>query len=96
VNYYEVAASDGCGTGPYSTATGVFLPLPALSMSVSANAVVISWPGWANDWNLYAASNLMPPVVWTAVTNLANGSNGVFNVTLPIGLGIQFYRLGSP
>jgi hypothetical protein len=58
--------------------------------------MVISWPGWANDWNLYATSNLMPPVVWTAVTNVANASNSAFKVTLPIGLGIQFYRLGSP
>jgi hypothetical protein len=95
-NYYEVAASDGCGTGAYSPATGLFLPLPALSTSVSANAMVISWPGWANDWNLYATSNLMPPVVWTAVTNVANASNSAFKVTLPVGLGIQFYRLGSP
>jgi hypothetical protein len=95
-NYYEVVASDGCGTGAYSTAKGVFLPLPALSMSVSANAMVISWPGWADDWNLYATSNLMPPVVWNAMTNMANGGNGIFNVTLPIGLEIQFYGLGRP
>jgi hypothetical protein len=96
MNYYEVAASDSCGAGATSAAVGVFLPLPALGMSVSANAMVISWPGWANDWSLYATTNLTPPVIWTVVTNMTNGSNGVFNVTLPIGLGIQFYRLGSP
>jgi hypothetical protein len=96
MNYYEVAASDSCGAGATSAAVGIFLPLPALGMSVSANAMAISWPGWANDWSLYATTNLTPPVVWTAVTNTATGSNGAFNVTLPIGLGIQFYRLGSP
>ena len=96
MNYYEVAASDSCGAGATSAAVGVFLPLPTLGMSVSANAMVISWPGWANDWSLYATTNLTPPVIWTVVTNMTNASNGVFNVTLPIGLGIQFYRLGSP
>jgi hypothetical protein len=95
-NYYEVAASDSCGVGATSAAVGVFLPLPTLGMSLSANAILISWPGWANDWNLYATSNLMPPVVWTAVTNIANSSNGIYNLTLPTGLGTQFYRLSSP
>ena len=95
-NYYEVAATDGCGAGVNSAAVGVFLPLPALGMSVSTNAMVISWPGWANDWSLYATTNLTPPVVWLPVTNMVVSNNGVFNVTLPIGSGAQFFRLGSP
>jgi predicted alpha-1,6-mannanase (GH76 family) len=95
-NSYEVAASDSCGAGATSAAVGVFLPLPALGVSVSANAMSISWPVWANDWSLYAATNLTPPVVWAPVTNLANSNSGVFNVTLPVGSGNQFFRLASP
>jgi hypothetical protein len=95
-NYYEVAASDSCGAGALTAVVGVFLPLPALGVSVNVNTMSISWPGWANDWSLYAATNLTPPVVWTPVTNLANSNNGVFNMTLPVGAGNQFFRLASP
>jgi hypothetical protein len=27
---------------------------------------------WANDWSLYTATHLTPPVLWTPVTNLAD------------------------
>ena len=99
-NYYEVAASDSCGAGVPSSPVGVFLPLPALGVAVNFNATTntmsISWPGWANDWILYSTTNLTPPVLWSTVTNLANSNNGLFNVTLPIGSGNQFFRLTSP
>jgi hypothetical protein len=95
-NYYIIAATDACGAGANSAAVGVFLPLPALGINVSANSVAISWPGWASDWGLYATANLTPPVAWLPVTNAVGSNNGVFNTTLPIGPGIQFFRLVSP
>jgi predicted alpha-1,6-mannanase (GH76 family) len=95
-NLYQIAATDDCGASVSSAAVAVFLPLPSVEMSVSANALVINWPAWANDWTLYCASNLTPPVVWTPVTNLTGVSNSVFNVTLPISSQNQFFRLTSP
>jgi hypothetical protein len=95
-NYYEVAASDSCGAGANTAALGVFLPLPSLEMNVSAGTLSISWPGWANDWSLYVATNLAPPVVWTPVTSTVSSNNAVFNVTLSPGSGNQFFRLASP
>jgi predicted alpha-1,6-mannanase (GH76 family) len=96
MNYYKVAATDGCGAGANSTAVGILLPQPALGISVSANTLALSWPGWASDWGLYATTNLTPPSVWWPVTNMVGSNNGVFNVTLPIGSEIQFFRLVSP
>jgi hypothetical protein len=75
---------------------GVFLPLPVLGMSVSPGSLTLNWPGWASDWRLYATTNLTPPVLWLPVTNMVSSNNGVFTATLPIGLGIQFFRLVSP
>jgi hypothetical protein len=95
-NFYQIAATDGCGAGAHSVAVGVLLPLPALGMSVNAGSLTVNWPGWANDWNLYVTTNLTPPVVWTTVTNTAGSNYGQFNVTLPINSGIQFFRLASP
>ncbi len=94
-NYYQVAAGNIYGTSTNSPAVGVFLPLPALAMTINAGSLQIDWPGWANGWVLYMATNLSPPVVWWPVTN-APSSNGVFTVTLPAGSGTQFYRLVSP
>jgi hypothetical protein len=95
-NYYEVAAVDGCGASANSVPVGVFLPLPALGLNVSGNSLAISWPTWASDWGLYSATNLTAPILWLPVTNTPVNSNGVFNVTLPIGSGVQFFRLVSP
>jgi len=95
-NFYKIAAADDCGAGGNSSAVAVFLPLPALGMSGSAYALAINWPEWANDWTLYGATNLTPPVVWSTVTNMAKVSNGVFNVLLSPGSGYQFFRLMSP
>ncbi len=95
-NYYRVTGNNGCGAGANSTTIGVLLPLPSLSMNVSTNSLAMSWPGWANDWGLFSATNLTPPIVWTSVTNLVASNSGQFNVTLPIGSGNQFFRLSSP
>jgi predicted alpha-1,6-mannanase (GH76 family) len=99
-NYYKVETSDDCGTSASSSPLGVFLPLPALGVSVNFNAnpdaISISWPGWANDWILYSTTNLTPPVLWIPVANPANSNSSGFNLTLPIGPGNQFFRLASP
>lgn len=96
MNYYRVAATDGCGTGANSATLGVTLPLPLLSLGASANSLVMSWPGWANDWSLYVATNLTPPVVWWPITNMIGSNGGLFNVTLPVGSDSKFFRLSSP
>jgi hypothetical protein len=95
-NYYQIAASDGCGASANSAAVAVFLPLPALAMSAGIGSVTISWPGWASDWGLYATTNLASPSVWWPVTNTVGSSNGQFNVVMPINWKTCFFRLSAP
>lgn len=95
-NYYQIAAADGCGASANSAPVGVFLSLPALAMSFGAGSLTISWPGWASDWGLYAATNLSSPSAWWPVTNLIGSSNGRFNVAMPINLKTCFFRLSAP
>ena len=95
-NLYQVAATDGCGASANSAAVSIFLPLPAITISASANALTLSWPNWASDWGLYYTTDLAPPAVWSLVTNAVTNTNGQFNVTLPIGSDRQFFRLMSP
>ncbi len=95
-NIYEVTSADGCGTSGFSGAVNVLLPLPVISLNANANALTMTWPNWATGWSLYSTTNLAPPAVWSAVTNAVANTNGQFNVTAPIGTGIQFFRLVSP
>ena len=96
VNYYKITAVDGCGAGTFTAPAGVLLPLPVIGMSAGANALAMTWPGWASDWGLYAATNLTPPVVWLPVTNAVGSNNGQFNLTLPVDSDMRFFRLSSP
>jgi hypothetical protein len=96
-NYYEIAAANSLATSTNSAAIGVFLPEPRLSgTSAGANAISIVWPAWASDWQLYYATNLVPPVIWFPATNAVGSNNGQFTVTLPASDGPRFFRLGAP
>jgi hypothetical protein len=95
-NYYQVAAFTDCGTGNYSAALGVFLPLPALSVSANSNFITLSWPDWASDWLLRSATNLTPPITWSLVTNTPVSSNGQLIASLPFRYNLEFFRLVSP
>jgi hypothetical protein len=96
-NSYFVAGNDDCGSGVESTAVNVFLPLPALSMSVIAGtALSLSWPGWAADWGLLYATNLTPPVAWFPVTSVITSNAGQFNISVPLTNNACFFRLSAP
>ena len=95
-NYYQVVTVSSCGAGTNSLAAAVLLPLPVLGVNFGGMALNLSWPAWADDWILYSATNLVPPVLWSSVTNAAVDTNGQFNVSLPRNADEIFYRLASP
>jgi hypothetical protein len=100
-NFYEVAATDGCGSSANSAAVSVFLPQPILGFSLGTSgsgmsSLIFNWPGWANDWLLSSATNLTPPAVWFPVTNAVGSNAGQFKATVPIGSGMRFFRLSAP
>lgn len=65
---------------------------PSLRARISGENVIISWPGWAANYNLEMANNF-PTNNWTLVTNgpaIINSQNTVTNsITQPS----QYYRL---
>jgi hypothetical protein len=95
-NAYRVAGVNYCGTGANSAAVIVNLPLPDLNLPLNTDGLRISWPGWAEDWELHATTHLTPPVVWVPVTNEVNTDNGRIGVSLPLDSEIRFFRLASP
>ncbi|HEV2692058.1 MAG TPA: hypothetical protein VG347_04110, partial [Verrucomicrobiae bacterium] len=80
----------------FSTAGGVLLPLPALGLSASTTVLSLSWPSWANDWQLYTATNLTPPVAWTVLNSLVFSNNNQFGVSVTNDSSVRFFRLSSP
>src|SRR5207253_150042 len=70
---------------------------PILSLANDGNAgFFLSWPGNAVGFGLYEATNLVPPVVWTASTNQPVLTNNQWTVSLPTNSSsTRFYRLQS-
>jgi uncharacterized repeat protein (TIGR01451 family)/uncharacterized delta-60 repeat protein len=75
------------------TIVEVPLLLPIDIVRVGQN-VVISWPATPGSFSLLSTTNLVPPTVWTTVTNLPPGQNSVI---VPIGSGSEYFKLyGTP
>jgi uncharacterized repeat protein (TIGR01451 family) len=70
---------------------------PLLSARISGGAqrqLDLSWPDSATGFILQSATNLIPPVEWTAVTNTVIDDDGNFNLALTNFPGTsQFFRL---
>jgi hypothetical protein len=97
-NYYKVASVSECGTGAASAVVYVSLAAPALGFAAdtSSGTFTVNWPTWGSNWTLWSATNLSPPITWTAVTNPVISTNGQLTVTIPIQQSGAFFRLTSP
>jgi hypothetical protein len=93
--YYVVSAVSGGGQGANSVEASATLPVPQLSVNLGGgNGLHLSWPVWATDYRLYAATNLAAPIPWQLATNSIQSSNGTFWLDLPItNRSQQFFRL---
>jgi hypothetical protein len=81
-----------------ATALGTPTNAPVLSIQgSSANPYMIAWPAPSTGYQLYSATNLAPPVVWSLVSTTPVQSNGTFYLTIsPTNAAAQFFRLMSP
>ncbi len=70
-------------------------PPPRLWTSVTGGTLALTWPGNAADAALQSATNLHPPIAWSAVTNAPALTNGVLRLTLPLTNGMEFFRLSN-
>ncbi len=96
-NYYRISAANGCNVGTTSPAIAVFLPQPTLTLATADSATLtVSWPVWATDWNLYYATNLVPPISWLLVTNAVVNTNNQIITTLQLDADARFFRLSFP
>ncbi|HWW02804.1 MAG TPA: GH92 family glycosyl hydrolase [Candidatus Acidoferrum sp.] len=67
------------------------------ALSAGGQQISLFWPGWATNYTLYSATNLLAPASWSPVTNAPQPTNGVLYLSLPTANGQpQYFRLISP
>lgn len=92
----SLVVGDSVATASYSVSVTV-QPMPGLTLTDwSAGNITLSWPAYAANCRLYAATNLAAPVVWSVVTNSVTESGGNLSVTLPHSPGNRFFQLRNP
>jgi alpha-galactosidase len=69
---------------------------PNLSFATSTNHILLAWPASASSFSLWSATNLAPPITWSAVTNAPVSINMQWVVNLPLSDATRFFRLVSP
>lgn len=65
---------------------------PELSVSVSGNNVIISWPSSASGFTLQQSSSLNP-ATWEAVQQTINNNGTTMSIIVTAPAGNMFYRL---
>ncbi len=96
--YYVVLAVNGGGESPPSNEAGAVAhapPLLTVALNPAQGQLTLSWPGWASDLSLFAATDLAPPVFWSQVTNAVIPGDPI-TTTIAIEQGSRFFRLASP
>ena len=78
----------------FSVSSSIIQQSPPLGLTAGAGGLVLSWPTTGVGFALYAATNLVPPVVWNIVTNAPALVNNQWQISLPPGSDdALFYRL---
>jgi fibronectin type 3 domain-containing protein len=94
--FYVVSSVNGAGQSANSAEVSVATQ-PGMTLIQIGNGIILSWPAWAGNYNVYATTNLSAPVAWQLVTNAPQSNNGAFYLNLPVtNSGQQFYRLSGP
>jgi hypothetical protein len=90
-------ASANVVPGSYTNGTiSVDLP-PSLTIGLSGQSILLSWPLWASNFTLQEAQGPLPiSGSWTNPPVSVGISNGQSEVNLPLGPTAKYYRLSHP
>jgi len=68
-------------------------PLVSLAIAPTGTNVTLSWPDGFAGYQLQSATNLVPPITWSDVTQAPQTNASQVSVLLPASAGSQFFRL---
>jgi hypothetical protein len=69
--------------------------LPSLTIALTGQQVILSWPTNAGNYVLQTTTNLVSQASWSAVTNTPSIIGSSDAITLPVKGATQFFRLKS-
>ena len=90
---------DGSGQSVYfdDITYAIALAPPTLTIARTAPAEVqLQWPTYHTGFTLETALHLIPPILWSPVTNQVTVDDGVFSVSVNTTEPAQFFRLRKP
>ncbi len=88
----SLAGGTSASAGPSIAKQPLTLALPKLSISVSGDDVIVTWPGGAAGYALQSTTSLLEPE-WASILTEPTSVNGMNTVTNPLSSGKRFYRL---
>lgn len=95
-SFADASGNGNTLTGINAAVTGSPPGDPTLSIGISTNNILISWPNWAEGYALEGTTNLSPPFNWLAVTNTPFTAGNQETVTLSNSGTNTFFRLKKP
>jgi hypothetical protein len=92
-----IAAYDNWGNRTLSIPVVITGAFPPLAGSLAGGNLELNWPGSSPHFRAELAHSLVPPIVWTPITNLPVFVEGRWRIWLtPPANGVSFYRLPPP
>ena len=100
--FASYAASRGLTSGrttnifsrPQFATTISVVPLPTLSIQSQGSNAILSWPTNVGDWQLWSATNLLPPVGWQPWFGPRLTNGGLISTPVTPTNASRFFRLG--
>jgi len=95
VLYGTAQGGGSSGNGTVFSLSSLPAPSPTLNLAENGTNVILSWTALATGFTLQSTTNLVPTVIWTAVSPSPVNLNGQLVVTNAISGPQTFYRLAN-
>ena len=91
----QLTVSDGATTAVATTTVNV-LPLNLAVTAAGGDNLMLSWPSWADGFQLYSTTNLAPPIIWSLAPEPAVEVGSALTATIAGTNSARFFRLALP
>jgi hypothetical protein len=94
----QMYPSDSANNDVWSTQVSelIVAPQAVLAIQPSAGGVLVSWPSALNGYQLQSTTNLLIAADWAYVTEPVVTNGAQLEVSMPVSVASQFFRLQNP
>jgi hypothetical protein len=96
-NSFVVADSQGAASANAVQVLYIGVTPPVfLSIALTNNQVLLSWPSSAGNYGIQVTTNFVPSATWATLANASTTNGSSISVPLPVMKTNQFFRLYNP